>query len=87
MRGRRLRPAPHLDAFAVIRAQHGQPKASHRTVSAPAPPARTEVRSGPAISEGTKGHDPWSEPDVRPEDGMVRKYRFSAFLPGTRDLP
>lgn len=39
-----------------------------------------------AMSEGTKGHDLWPELDVRPEDEIVRKYRFSAFLPGTCDL-
>ena len=40
-----------------------------------------------AMTEGTKGHDLWAELDVRPEDEIVRKYRFSAFLPGTCDLP
>ena len=40
-----------------------------------------------AMSEGTKGHDLWPDLDVRPEDEIVRKYRFSAFLPGTSELP
>jgi len=40
-----------------------------------------------AMSVGTKGHDLWPELDVRPEDEIVRKYRFSAFMPGTCDLP
>ncbi len=40
-----------------------------------------------AMAEGTKGHELWSELDVRPEDEIVRKYRFSAFLPGTCELP
>ena len=40
-----------------------------------------------AMSEGTKGHDLWPGLDVRPEDEIVRKYRFSAFLPGTSELP
>ena len=35
------------------------------------------------MSEGTKGQELWPELDVRPEDEIVRKYRFSAFLPGT----
>jgi len=39
-----------------------------------------------AMSEGSKGHELWPELDVRPEDEIVRKYRFSAFLPGTCDL-
>jgi ureidoacrylate peracid hydrolase len=40
-----------------------------------------------AMSEGTKGHDLWPDLDIRPEDEIVRKYRFSAFLPGTSELP
>jgi ureidoacrylate peracid hydrolase len=40
-----------------------------------------------AMSEGSKGHELWPELDVRPEDEIVRKYRFSAFLPGTCELP
>jgi len=40
-----------------------------------------------AMREGSKGHDLWPELDVRPEDEIVRKYRFSAFLPGTSELP
>ena len=39
------------------------------------------------MSEGTKGQALWPELDVRPEDEIVRKYRFSAFMPGTCDLP
>jgi ureidoacrylate peracid hydrolase len=39
-----------------------------------------------AMTEGAKGHDLWPELDVRSEDEIVRKYRFSAFLPGTCDL-
>jgi ureidoacrylate peracid hydrolase len=40
-----------------------------------------------SMSEGTKGHDLWPALDVRPEDEIVKKYRFSAFLPGASDLP
>ena len=40
-----------------------------------------------ALSEGTLGHELWPELDVRPEDEIVRKYRYSAFLPGTSELP
>ena len=39
-----------------------------------------------ALSEGTLGHELWPELDVRPEDEIVKKYRYSAFLPGTSDL-
>ena len=40
-----------------------------------------------AMSENTKGHELWPTLDVRPEDEIVKKYRFSAFLPGASDLP
>lgn len=40
-----------------------------------------------AMSEGSKGQELWPELDVQPEDEIVRKYRFSAFMPGTCELP
>jgi ureidoacrylate peracid hydrolase len=40
-----------------------------------------------ALSEGTLGHDLWPDLDVRPEDEIVYKYRYSAFMPGTSELP
>src|SRR5215472_9596448 len=40
-----------------------------------------------ALSEGTLGHELWPELDLRPEDEIVKKYRYSAFMPGTSDLP
>ncbi len=40
-----------------------------------------------AMTEGSKGHELWAGLDVRAEDEIVRKYRFSAFMPGTCDLP
>ena len=40
-----------------------------------------------ALSEGTLGHQLWPDLDVRPEDEIVNKYRFSAFMPGTSELP
>jgi ureidoacrylate peracid hydrolase len=40
-----------------------------------------------AMTDGSKAHELWPKLDVRPEDEIVRKYRFSAFLPGTCDLP
>jgi ureidoacrylate peracid hydrolase len=39
-----------------------------------------------ALSEGTLGHELWPELDVQPGDEVVKKYRYSAFLPGTSDL-
>lgn len=51
-----------------------------------ATPAMREKRIA-ALSEGTLGHQLWPELDVRPEDEVVHKYRYSAFMPGTSDLP
>lgn len=44
-------------------------------------------RRAEAMSEGTPGHALWPGLDVLAGDEVVRKYRFSAFLPGTSDLP
>ncbi len=44
-------------------------------------------RRAAAMSENTKGHELWPALDVRPEDEIVKKYRFSAFLPGASELP
>ena len=40
-----------------------------------------------ALSEGTLGHELWPDLDVRSEDEIVKKYRYSAFMPGTSELP
>jgi ureidoacrylate peracid hydrolase len=40
-----------------------------------------------ALSEGTLGHQLWPDLDVRPEDEILNKYRYSAFMPGTSELP
>jgi ureidoacrylate peracid hydrolase len=56
---------------------------NHHTMLAPA----SRDRRVAASVEGSKGHELWPELDVRPEDEIVRKYRFSAFMPGTCDLP
>jgi ureidoacrylate peracid hydrolase len=49
-------------------------------------PAMREKRIA-ALSEGTLGHELWPELDVLPEDEIVRKYRYSAFMRGTSELP
>jgi ureidoacrylate peracid hydrolase len=51
-----------------------------------ATPERSQKRIA-ALSEGTLGHALWPELDVRPEDEIVKKYRYSAFMPGTSELP
>ena len=40
-----------------------------------------------ALSAGTLGHRLWSELEVRHEDEIVDKFRYSAFMPGTSELP
>ena len=40
-----------------------------------------------SMREGSVGHRLWPALDVRSEDEVVRKYRYSAFLPGACDLP
>ncbi len=49
----------------------------------PAARARREA----AVGEGSRGHQLWPALDVRQVDEIVRKYRFSAFLPGASELP
>jgi ureidoacrylate peracid hydrolase len=49
-------------------------------------PERRQKRIA-ALSEGTFGHQLWPELDLRPEDEIVKKYRYSAFMPGTSELP
>jgi ureidoacrylate peracid hydrolase len=39
-----------------------------------------------ALVEGSFGQQLWPGMDVRPEDEIVRKLRYSAFFPGTSDL-
>jgi ureidoacrylate peracid hydrolase len=39
-----------------------------------------------AMSAGSKGHELWADLDVLPEDLIVEKTRFSAFIQGSSDL-
>ena len=51
-----------------------------------ASPAMRQKRVA-ALSEGTLGHELWPSLDVRPRDEIVKKYRYSGFMPGTSELP
>jgi ureidoacrylate peracid hydrolase len=44
------------------------------------------ARREAAVAEGAVGQQLWPGLDVRSDDRVVRKYRFSAFLPGASDL-
>jgi ureidoacrylate peracid hydrolase len=48
-------------------------------------PERTRARIE-ALTSGTKGHAFWSELDLRADDPVVEKNRFSAFIQGSSDL-
>ena len=50
-----------------------------------ASPAMRQKRIA-ALSKGSLGWQLWPELEVRPEDEIVDKYRYSGFLPGTSDL-
>ena len=39
-----------------------------------------------ALTHGSKGHELWATLDVRPDDVIVEKNRFSAFIQGSSDL-
>jgi ureidoacrylate peracid hydrolase len=39
------------------------------------------------LAPGSRGHDIYSTLEVKPEDEVVQKYRFSAFVQGASDLP
>ena len=51
-----------------------------------ATPAARDKRIA-ALTAGSKGHALWAGLEVRPEDEIVDKYRYSGFLPGTSELP
>ena len=40
-----------------------------------------------ALGDGSIGHDFWSELDIRRQDTIVTKLRYSAFIQGSSDLP
>ena len=45
------------------------------------------ARRAAAMSEGTLGHALWPALDVQLADEVVRKYRYSAFIQGSSELP
>jgi ureidoacrylate peracid hydrolase len=48
-------------------------------------PERTAKRSE-ALARGSKGYELWADLDVLPEDRIVEKLRFSAFIQGSSNL-
>jgi len=49
-------------------------------------PARRAARIA-AMTPGNPGHDFWAGLDIQPHDQIVPKYRYSAFIQGSSDLP
>jgi len=70
-----------------IKMTHDDRCFSEWSVAYELPTPEYRARRVASLSEGTLGHELWPDLDVRPEDEIVRKYRYSAFLPGTTDLP
>jgi ureidoacrylate peracid hydrolase len=73
---------------AVFWVQNASDEASRRDWSVleeQASPARRAARIR-SISPGTPGHAFWPGLDIRDGDGIVPKYRYSAFIPGASDL-
>jgi len=70
-----------------IKMTHDEQCFSEWSVAYELPTPEYRAKRIAALSEGTLGHELWPELDVRPEDEIVKKYRYSAFMPGTSDLP
>ena len=70
-----------------IKMTHDDRCFSEWSVAYELPTPEYRARRIASLSEGTLGHELWPDLDVRPEDEIVRKYRYSAFLPGTTALP
>ena len=85
------------DTFTVLTAQEKQVEIRLRTVdddSAVAwsewlgmmtPATRRNLTTN--LAPGSRGHEIYPDLEVKPEDEVVLKYRFSAFLQGASDLP
>ena len=70
-----------------IKMTHDEPCFAEWSVAYELPTPEFRAKRIAALSEGTLGHELWPELDVRPEDEIVKKYRYSAFMPGTSELP
>ena len=70
-----------------IKMTHDEQCFSEWSVAYELPTPEYRAKRIAALSEGTLGHELWPELDARPEDEIVKKYRYSAFMPGTSDLP
>jgi ureidoacrylate peracid hydrolase len=70
-----------------IKNTHNERSAAEWSVMQEMSTPEARRRRAASMSEGGKGHELWPVLDVKPEDEIVKKYRFSAFLPGASDLP
>src|ERR1700745_1356278 len=70
-----------------VKMTHDERCFSEWTVAYELPTPEYRAKRIAALSECTLGHELWPELDVRAEDEIVKKYRYSAFMPGTSDLP
>ena len=70
-----------------VKNTHDEQSAQEWSVMQDMASSTARARRIAAMTEDTPGHALWPTLDVHPEDEIVRKYRFSAFLPGASDLP
>ena len=70
-----------------IKMTHDERCFSEWSVAYELPTPEVRAKRIAALSEGTLGHELWPELDLRPGDEIVNKYRYSAFMPGTSQLP
>jgi nicotinamidase-related amidase len=66
-----------------VQMTHDERCAAEWSVAYELPTPELREKRVAALSEGTL----WPELEVRPEDEIVKKYRYSGFLPGTSELP
>src|SRR5258708_14302204 len=70
-----------------IKMTHDERCFSEGSVAYELPTTEYRAKRIAALSERTLGPDLWPDLDVRPEDEIIKKYPYNAFMPGTSDLP
>ncbi|MBC9207431.1 cysteine hydrolase [Roseomonas aerophila] len=71
--------------FWVQNASDERSRQEWSVLEAQASPARRAARIR-SVSPGAVGHEFWPDLDIRAEDSIVPKYRYSAFIRGASDL-
>src|SRR6202022_3816931 len=69
-----------------IKMTHNERCFSEWSVAYELPTPEYRAKHIAALSEGTLGHELWPDLEVRPGEEIIKKYRYSAFMPGTSEL-